>query len=294
MSTRTATMLSGLVRDTGLLGAPTAAEPVRAAVPAAPRVPAAVLAHLDRLAGPHAALLGPFTCPASRLDDLLAVRGGPGLPFVLVMDTGAADVARAVDRALAGGAVLAGVELPTRPDDDQGPRAAKAVRALAALPAGVPGWVEVHPSRGWRDALGLLAARGRGARLRAGGGPAEVRPSADELAGLVRGCLREGVPFTCAPGGHRVVPDGGTPGRPVHHGLLNLVLAVCRELAGGAAGDLAAVLAVRDSADLLAELAETDAADLARARRRLQTVGCDDVAGTLLDLANLGLARKTA
>lgn len=286
-------MLSGLVRDTGLLGSP-GPEPVRAAVPASPRVPAAVLAHLRRLAGPHAPLLAPFTCPASRLDDLLGVLGVPGMPFVLVMDTGAADVARAVARAQEGGAVLAGVELPTRPDDDQGPRVAKAVRALATLPPGVPAWVEVHPSRGWRDALGLLAARGRGARFRAGGGRGEVRPSAEELARLLRACVREGVPFTCAPGGHRAVPAGGAPGRPLHHGLLNVVLAVCRELAGAATDDLIAVLAVRDPADLLAELAETDPAVLARARRQLQTVGCDDVDATLLDLANLGLAPKTA
>src|SRR5688572_23921520 len=133
MSTRTATMLSGLVRDTGLLGSP-GPEPVRAAVPELPRVPAAVQAHLRRLTGPHAPLLAPFTCPASRLDDLLPVLGVPGMPFVLVMDTGAADVARAVARAHEGGAVLAGVELPTRPDHDQGPRVAQAVRALAALP----------------------------------------------------------------------------------------------------------------------------------------------------------------
>lgn len=287
-------MLSGLVRDTGLLVAPGASEPVRAAVPASPRVPAAVRAHLARLAGAHAPLLAPFTCPASRLDDLLAVCGVAGMPFVLVMDTGAAEVARSVARVYEDGGVLAGVEVPVHPDGDQGPRVAKAVRALAALPVGVQGWVEVHPARGWRDALGLLAARGRGARLRAGGGPREVRPSADDLARLLRDCLREGVPFTCAPGGYRAVPEGGQAARPAHHGLLNLVLAVCRGLAGAPADDLAAVLAARDPADLLAGLAETDLAVLARARGHLQTVGCDDVGATLLDLANLGLAAKIA
>lgn len=282
-------VLSGLVRDTGLLGGGTTAEPGRADVPVTLR------AHQVRLAGPHASLLATLTCPASRLEDLLACREAARLPFVLVMDTGAADLPRAVARVYEEGrGVLAGVEVPLRPDDDQGPRAAKAARALGHLPAGVPGWVEVHPTRGWRDALGLIAARGRSARLRAGAGPAEVRPSAAELAMLIRACVREGVDFTCSPGGHRAVPEGGPPGRPVHHGLLNVVLSVCRAVDGGAVEDVTEVLTRRDPADLFAELAETDLRVLALARQRLRTVGCDDVDATLLDLENLGLAAKTA
>jgi hypothetical protein len=285
MSTRAATMLSGLVRDTGLLG-PT--DSPRAGVPAVLR------AHRARLAGPHAPTLGGLTCPASRLEGLFCALGPGPLRFVLAMDTGAADVGRAVAHAYEDGrAVLIGVEIPTRPDDDQGPRAAKAARALGHLPAGVPGFVEVHPGSGWRDALGLLAARGRGARLRAGGGPAEIRPSATQLAKLIHGCLREAVPFTCSPGGLRAVPEGGTGERPMHHGLLNIVLATTRALDGAAVEDLAAVLAVRDPADLLAELGETPVELVGRARELLRTLGCDDVEATLVDLSGFGLVPKT-
>jgi hypothetical protein len=251
----------------------------------------AVAEHRRHRMAPYASLLGRFLVPASRLSQLQAdLADNDQLPVGVVMDTGAAGVAEAVagvyeDRRLH----LAAVEIPLSPEADQGEEAHRALRELGRLPAGVAAFVELPRVRGWRDALSLVAARRRGAKLRTGGWVAEAFPTDLELALFIHACVEEGVPFKLTAGLHHAVRYVDADTGFEHHGFLNALVATCRAVLGASVSQVADVVATRDPAALLDQLGGMGDQVVEAARRHFVAFGSGSVIEPVDDLIKLGL-----
>jgi hypothetical protein len=155
-------------------------------------------------------------------------------------------------------------------------------RVVAALPIAVRAYVELPAIEGWEITVDVLAAAGRGAKLRTGGPDPAAVPDVRRVAGVLSGCAARQVPVKCTAGLHHAVrrhdPDTGTD----QHGFLNVLVA-----AGLA----------QDGADPVPVLSEVDGARLAAAARRLDPAvrelfvafGSCSVDEPLADLRDLGL-----
>ncbi len=146
---------------------------------------------------PHGWLVQRFVCPASKLREL----GDEPLALSVVLDE---DVPLDDPR-------IEAVELP--------PEAEPQARSLET-------YVEIRPAAD----LARLVAHGLRAKVRCGGTSV---PSVDSLAGFVRRCREEGIPFKATAGLHHPVRRNGS------HGFLNL-------LAASVFGDEERVLADED------------------------------------------------
>jgi len=256
----------------------------------------AVAAHRSHSTGQHSWLLGRFLSPASRLQELqVALGGDEQLRFGLVMDTGAAGIAEAVawvyeDRRL----TLEAVEVPLSPEAELSAVAHEALRALQRLPSGVQGFVELPRVPGWRDALSLVAARGRGAKLRTGGLVSDAFPNELEVATFIHGCVTEGAPFKCTAGLHHAVRCRDDCTGFEQHGFLNLLAATSRAVRGGSVGELAEVLGEHDPVDLVEELGTIEATAATATRRHFVAFGCSAFDEPVADLTGLGLVDKAA
>jgi hypothetical protein len=256
----------------------------------------AVTEHLAHLASPYSRLVGRFLVPASRLAELQAtLASGEHLRVGVVMDTGAAGVAEAVagvceDRRL----VLSAVEVPLSPEADQAAAAHWALKELARLPDGVSAFVELPRVYGWRDALSLVAARRRGAKLRTGGATAGAFPTELELAIFIHACVEEGVPFKLTAGLHRAVRYVDEATGFEHHGFLNALVATCHAVLGRSVSRLAEVIAVRDQAEVLALLRGASGPTLEAARRHFVGFGCSNVTAPVGDLLSLAVPEAMA
>ncbi|HVW35455.1 MAG TPA: hypothetical protein VHL53_23185 [Acidimicrobiia bacterium] len=250
-----------------------------------------------------------FLCPASRLAELRAapelerwtatpsrprLGNGPGLVLRLglILDTGVDGLAPAragiaADRRLQ----LELVEAPA-------PSAEAVTGALDAL-AGVDEAVYVEGPRqagwGWVKALAARPGPGvRGAKVRCGGGRAELFPTPEELAGFLCACAADSVGFKATAGLHGAVRhrDGATGF--VHHGFLNLVLGTVRAVSGAAADSVAEVLACEDPDALVAEYRAVPAAPAQRARALLSAYGSCSTGEPREEAAALGLVAPPA
>jgi hypothetical protein len=173
-----------------------------------------------------------------------------------------------------------------------GEEPAQAVERIAALAAGrgPTVHVEISPALpGWETALGAVADGGLGAKVRCGGLEAAAFPSADDLAAFVTAAAASGVPFKATAGLHHAVRYRDQVTGFTHHGFLNLLLAVCRAVAGRGRAEVAAVLTV-DDGGMLAEEARAVAPDtVARARSLFLAYGSCSTSEPIDDLAGLGL-----
>lgn len=257
-------------------------------------MPEALAAHRDSAAGAHAPMLGRFLCPASRLDELTSAIGSQErLKLGLIMDTGIGGLASAIadsaeDRRL----LLEAVEIPLPPEGDQGEAAHETLHALSRVPLEVDVFIELPRVHGWRDALSLVAARGRGAKLRTGGLSADAFPSEVEVAEFVRACVAEKAPFKCTAGLHNAVRHRDEHTGYEHQGFLNLLLAVCRGVRGASMRELVKVLSQRDPAELVDEFHTVDVRTARTARRRFVSYGSCSFAEPVDDLTGLGLLAK--
>ena len=218
----------------------------------------AVPAHREHRTAWYADLIGPFLCPASRLDELAQVLGTTGddaeLGVAVIVDTGTGGVGRAVDAVAAEWRLaLRGVEVPLHGEAAAGGSSLRdaARRTVAALDAALggpdddaPSYIEVPRVHGWRDALEVIAESGYRAKLRTGG--LETMPSEAEVAQFIVACLELDVPFKFTAGLHHAVRRTTVDDRE-EHGFLNALLAVSSALGGGEAVAIAAVLASRDT-----------------------------------------------
>jgi hypothetical protein len=147
-------------------------------------------------------------------------------------------------------------------------------------------FVELPREPGWEQALDVLAAAGRGAKLRTGGRRAELFPSTAEVARFIEACMARSVPFKCTAGLHQAVrhvdPATGFP----HHGYLNIVVATCRAVTDG---DVEGALVEEDGIRLAAEARAVDDDTAHAARRLFASYGSCSIDEPVADLAALGL-----
>lgn len=138
-----------------------------------------------------------FLCPADRVDELASCLDGP----IDVHLIGASEV--------------------TLPDD---PRiTVRAVELRTGIHDGLPCYLEgIEPAK--------LKDHGVYGKVRCGG---EQIPSVDELALFVRGAARHSVPFKATAGLHAAVRGWESTNGTLHHGYLNLLVAVSRAISGG-------------------------------------------------------------
>ncbi|MGH3327862.1 MAG: hypothetical protein ACRDPT_08745 [Streptomycetales bacterium] len=256
---------------------------------------AALATHRAHRAGPRAALLGRFLCPASRLGELRAHLHDPAvhperLRLGLIMNTGTGGLPEAIADSVEDRRVgLEAVEIPLPPGADQSEAAHTTLHALSRVPAGVAVHVEIPRVPGWRDALSLIAARGRGAKLRTGGLVPEAFPTEREVADFIRACVAERAAFKCTAGLHGAVRHRDARTGFQHHGFLNILAATCLAVRGAAVHELVAVLADGDPAALAARVKTVDAETAAAARGHFVSYGSCSFNEPVDDLAGLGL-----
>ena len=254
----------------------------------------AVPAHRVWRGGPHADLVGPFLCPASRWEELRTqLVPGDRLELGLIVDTGVDAIAGSASAAMGDERVrLTIVEVPVPAGGDP---ARSATQAIQRTPAGVrlhvelprsPGWTEPAHSQPLNLALDVLAAAGQGAKLRTGGLRADLFPTDDEVAAFILACVERSVPFKCTAGLHHAVRHTDPVSGFAHHGFLNLVVATARAVSGTPVRE---ALAETRPEVLAAEAASIDLATAKAARAAFASYGSCSIDEPLTDLRDLGL-----
>ena len=242
--------------------------------PAALPMTAALARHRHDTRRGHPVLSGWFLCAAPDVTDLLAnVVASDEIQLSLVCPPDPDVIAHAVN-AVVGPVHLVAVEHPGTAGLD------------APLPTGVRRFVEIGRDRPGPDLLDRLVAEGGAVKIRCGGQRAELFPSTSTLAGWLLSCVDGGVPVKATAGLHRPVRHRDDATGFVHHGFLNILLAVGRRLVGGDEDDLVAVL---ESTDEVSLVAEARAADAAAIRRVFLSYGSCDTAEPITELERLGL-----
>lgn len=255
----------------------------------------AVPAHHEHRTAWYADMIGPFLCPASRLDELagqLTDVADDVLGVTVIVDTGTGGIGEAVDAVAADRRlILRGVEVALRGE----PLRDAARRTVAALDAAVggpdddePSYVEVPRTDGWRDALEVVADSGYRAKLRTGGPTPEAFPSEEEVARFIVACLELGIPFKFTAGLHHAVRRTTPDGRE-EHGFLNALLTVAAALDGGDVQAIASVLAKRDSADLAERAVTLSKERASQVRQWFGSYGSCSVTEPIADLRDLKL-----
>lgn len=250
----------------------------------------AVADHLATRARPRGRFVGPFVCPAGRVEELAAALGSPAAapPSGAPTDQpGALDLVLVGDgRSLADGvhAVLA--------DDRLRLRAVEAT-AGAALPGGLPddvaGVVEVGLDDGVAQRLRDLRRAGHRAKLRTGGLVAEAFPDEAALARALVACVASGVAMKLTAGLHSAVRHRDPVTGFEHHGFLNVLLALDAALEGAGPAAVAEVLGDGDGDRVARSVADLEPGQAARARRTLRSIGTCSIDEPLADLVALGL-----
>lgn len=247
----------------------------------------ALAEHFAHRSASHADLVGPFLCPASRVDELLAaLPPGQQVRLSLVFDV-AGDGAHGALRAVGADprVTLVGVEAALAKLGDDAP----AVGAnLARLP-GTSGFLEV-PRTDVDAALDLIGTSGwHAAKYRTGGVAADAFPTERELAGFLVAVTARTLPFKLTAGLHHAV-RGTDPGTGFEqHGVLNVLVATRVAQHGTAPEDVAAVLAER-AAETLVEFVQDWTEDTCTdVRRAFRSFGCCGVTDPIDELRSLGV-----
>jgi hypothetical protein len=257
----------------------------------------AVPAHAAHRQAWYALLVGPFLCPASRLDELADQVTEPlGVGVIVDSGTGAIQPAAAAVRRHPL-LQLRSIDAPLRGE----PLAESARRAAIALdgvfldagddPDELPAYLEVPRGADWRSALEVVAASGYRAKFRTGGVAPGALPPEAAVAAFILGCLELDVPFKLTAGLHRAVRHTTDDGLE-QHGFGNVLLAVADALDGADAATLARTLAERDATRVAERLRELPATRAASVRSWLGSYGSCSIDEPLDDLLTLGLITK--
>jgi hypothetical protein len=253
----------------------------------APDMDVAVARYLAARDGRYGGLVGQLVCPVSRLPALVAelARSAPSRPVdvSLVVDTGLGAVPKALSTVFSRASLLTPrtVETAAPPDVD----AMWLDRVSEFVPEDVVAVVEprrphaddTEGTAAWLAAVRRVAEHGCAPKLRCGGPRASDVPSSRHVEEFVQVVVETGRPFTVL--GLREVVHS----RDGRHGILNLLLAVARAIAGE---------------DVLAALEATDGARLAAAVSALSERAVKGVRGLVsrcgVDLDPLPTAQLSA
>lgn len=267
-------LLAGLVDDAALFPPGNAA------------MPEALASHRGYRAAPWSAAVGPFLCPASRVDELLAVLpADQQIRLALVVD-GAGDLLHQARRQASADprVTLVALEVAHARIGD----AAIGMGAHLDRAGEVSGFLEVART-GFAGSLDLIAGSGwAAAKLRTGGLTAEAFPTEREVADFLVACAERDLPFKLTAGLHHAV-RGTTDGGLEQHGLLNVLVATRLATTGAGPADVAMVLAQRDPGPLVEMIGGWDDTATSEVRRSFRSFGCCGVTDPLDDLSALGL-----
>jgi hypothetical protein len=189
----------------------------------------ALAAHARALAGPHSRVVGPFLCPATRLDEIDAcVASGAARPPQLgvIGYAGQLEWRRAFARR-----GLVQVEAPLE-------------AGMPTPPGRVVRYLEL-PHHGPVDAaLDAVVAAGARAKVRCGGLTRDAVPSVQWLAAVLVGCATRNLLVKATAGLHQPFRRNGPGG--AHHGFVNLLAAAALALTRAPVAQVAAVLATEE------------------------------------------------
>jgi hypothetical protein len=240
----------------------------------------------------YADLVGPFLAPASRVAALTeAMPDEQDLRLAIVFDVTGEAAHQALRTAAADPrTTVAAIEasLATLGDD------ARAVGAnLARLP-GATGFLEV-PRLGFDAALDLVLDSGwHAAKYRTGGPSQSSYPTERELAAFLVAVTERDLPFKLTAGLHHAVRSADAETGLEQHGVLNVLVATRVAQQGGAAPEVAAVLAQRDPTVLLAFVEAWDEGTSRHVREAFLSFGCCGVTDPIEELVALGLLEAGA
>lgn len=253
----------------------------------------AVRAHLDRRDEAWSDAVGVFVCPASRVAELAATLAPYQAVLIsMVYDPAQPGIYDAVRAAAAFKRVtVVGFEAPLAV---LGEGAAQVIAddLLGLKHNGVYlGFLEV-PRDAPAAALDFVVSSGwKAAKYRTGGVTAEAHPSESDLAAFLVGCAERRLKFKLTAGLHHAVRTTTAEGFE-QHGVLNVLVATQRTLAGRATREETAdVLAERDARVLAKEVRSWTKRDGEAVRRRFRSFGCCGVAEPLDELRELGVLK---
>lgn len=257
----------------------------------------AVPAHARHRRAWYAPLVGPFLCPASRLEELGDQVRSP-LGVGVIVDTGTGGIEAAVAAVRAKPLLeLHSVDVPLRgePLGDAARRAVVALDvALAELDdrsGAMPGYLELPRNGDWWPALEVIGVAGYRAKLRTGGVTPDAFPPESTVAGFILTCLDLDVPFKLTAGLHRAVRHTADDGVE-QHGFVNVLLAVADALDGADAAAIEQTLAERDAAHVADRVLGLSMDRAAGVRSWLGSYGSCSIGEPLEDLLALGLITK--
>jgi len=247
----------------------------------------ALAEHAGHRSAPYADLVGPFLCPASRVDELVAaLPADQDIRLAIVFDV-PGDAAHSALRTSAGDPRLS-LEAVEAAHEGLGEDAAAVGANLARLPAAT-GYLEV-PGGGFEAGLDLVASSGwHAAKYRTGGTAADAFPSEVELAAFLVAATTRDLSFKLTAGLHRAVrnTDEGTGFE--QHGVLNVLVATRVAQQRADLTEVAAVLAQRQPGPLMEFVQVWDDSTSADVRHAFRSFGCCGVTDPIDDLAVLGL-----
>lgn len=257
----------------------------------------ALSAHREHRLAWYADLVGPFLCPASRVEEMQrGLQAGDALRVGLIADGGPDGLAAARDRLLdddRAELVRVEVPVPASTGTEVTDMASTTRTLLDVLDFSVDAYVEIPRAPGWQGALDVLAADGAEyAKFRTGGPKPESYPSETDLAELLRYALDRDVAFKLTAGLHHAVRHTDPVTGFEEHGFTNVLAAVRAGLIGAEADAMAAILAERDRRVVIEHLRRMSDADAAVVRAFFVSYGSCSVTEPVDDLLALGLLTK--
>jgi len=262
-----------------------------------PEMADAVARYLQARDGAFGGLVGQLVCPVSRLSSLVTelarARPARAVDVSLVVDTGLGAVPKALSTVFSRSGLLTPrtVETAAPPDVD----AVWLERVSEFVPEDVVAVVEPRRPQepgsagtdAWLTAVRRVADHGCAPKLRLGGPRPSDVPSVAEVERFVRVMVETGRIFTTLGLTRAVRP----PEDRAQHGIVNLIVAVARALAGG---DVRAALEAVDAAALVREVVALSERAAQSVRGLLSRCGADPGPVPGAQLAGLGLLSARA